>query len=161
MAVFIARALVAPDGEEGLESWIAPTTPTFPDVNAGFWAYRHVEYLKSLKIVGGYTDGLYRPTATVTRDQMAAYISRAIADPKGDEGLTGFTPPATPTFPDVPEDQWAYTYIEYAAANGVVQGYPYLDPQDPDATIYRYLPGHIVTRCQMAVYVARAFGLLP
>jgi len=161
MAVFIARALVAPDGDAGLESWTAPPVPTFPDVDTGFWAYKHVEYLKSLKVVGGYDDGLYRPTATVTRDQMAAYISRAIADPKGDEGLTGFTPPATPTFPDVPEGQWAYTYIEYAAANGVVQGYPYPDPEDSDATIYRYLPDVIVTRSQMAVYVARAFALMP
>jgi len=159
MAVFIARALVAPEGDEGLEGWTAPTTPSFPDVGTSFWAYKHIEYLKSLKIAGGYDDGLYRPTATVTRDQMAAYISRAIADPKGDEGLAGFTPPATPTFPDVPEDQWAYTYIEYAAANGVVQGYPHPDPDDPDATIYRYLPNVIVTRSQMAVYVARAFGL--
>ncbi len=161
MAAFIARALVAPEGDEGLESWTAPVTPSFPDVGTGFWAYKHVEYLKSLKIAGGYDDGLYRPTATVTRSQMAAYMSRAIADPKGDEGLAGFTPPATPTFPDVPEDQWAYTYIEYAVANGVVQGYPYPDPEDPDATIYRYLPGNIVTRCQMAVYVARAFDLMP
>jgi len=160
MAVFIARALVAPDGDAGLESWTAPPVPTFPDVDTGFWAYKHVEYLKSLKVVSGYDDGLYRPTATVTRDQMAAYISRAIADPKGDEGLTGFTPPATPTFPDVPEGQWAYTYIEYAAANGVVQGYPYPDPDDPDATICRYLPNVVVTRAQMAVYVARAFGLM-
>ncbi len=159
MAAFIARALVAPEGDEGLESWTAPVTPTFPDVGTGFWTYKHIEYLKSLKIVGGYDDGLYRPTATVTRSQMAAYMSRAIADPKGDEGLAGFIPPATPTFPDVPVDQWAYTYIEYAAANGVVQGYPYPDPEDPDATIYRYLPGNIVTRSQMAVYVARAFGL--
>ena len=161
MAAFIARALVAPEGDAGLESWSAPATPTFPDVNLGFWAYKHIEYLKSLKIVGGYDDGLYRPSATVTRDQMAAYISRAIADPKGDEGLAGFSPPATPTFPDVPEEQWAYTYIEYAYANGVVQGYPYPDPQDPDATICRYLPNVIVTRCQMAVYVARAFALTP
>ena len=45
------------------------------------------------------------------------------------------------------------------AASGVVQGYPYPDPEDPDATIYRYLPDRIVTRSQMAVYVARAFGL--
>ncbi len=161
MAVFIARALVAPEGDEGLESWTAPATPTFPDVDTGFWAYKHVEYLKSLTIVAGYDDGLYHPTAIVTRDQMAAYISRAIADPKGDEGLAGFTPPATPTFPDVPEDQWAYTYIEYAAANDVVQGYPYPDPDDPDATIYRYLPNVILTRSQMAVYVARAFDLMP
>jgi hypothetical protein len=36
-----------------------------------------VEYLADLGIVAGYSDGLYRPGATVTRDQMAVYVARA------------------------------------------------------------------------------------
>jgi hypothetical protein len=46
----------------------------------------------------------------------------------------------------VPADHWAYRYVEYAVGAGVVQGY--------DATHYR--PDTIVTRDQMAVFVARA-----
>jgi len=85
----------------------------------------------------------------VTRDQMAVYVSRAVVNPTGDAGLQGYTPPATPSFPDVLTSNWAYEYIEYAKAQGIVAGYP-------DGT---YQPGVTVTRDQMAVYVARAFQL--
>jgi len=57
-------------------------------------------------------------------------------------------PPAT--FPDVPADFWSYKHIEYCVGHGVVQGYP-------DGT---YQPLWPVTRDQMAVYIARAFGLI-
>ena len=46
---------------------------------------------------------------------------------------------------------WAYAHIEYCVENGVVQGY-----QDG-----LYHPEKIVTRDQMAVYIARAFELSP
>jgi hypothetical protein len=36
-----------------------------------------VEYLAEEGVVQGYADGLYRPTTTVTRDQMAVYVARA------------------------------------------------------------------------------------
>ena len=55
----------------------------------------------------------------------------------------------TQTFPDVTPSYWAYKYIEYCHAQGVVNGYT-------DGT---YQPGGEVTRDQMAVYVARGFKL--
>ncbi len=149
MAVFIARAIVTPTGEEGIEAYVPPESPTFTDVQASYWAYKHVECLAENGVVEGYPDGLYRPSAIVTRAEMAAYISRAIAEPRGEVGLEGYTPPDTPTFNDLPSDHWAYPYVEYAAENGVVQGY----------TDGSYLPNRKMTRSQMAVYVARAFDL--
>ncbi len=92
--------------------------------------------------MGGYGDGLYHPELAVTRDQMAVYISRALAD--GDENVPAFT--GTPTFPDVPEGFWALKYVEYAVSCSVVAGYP-------DGFCH---PGYQVTRDQMAVYVARS-----
>jgi hypothetical protein len=77
MAVFIARAIVEPTGEEGLADYVPPTTPSFWDVPTTHWAYRHVEYIASQGVTGGYPDGAYRPTVTCTRDQMAVYIARA------------------------------------------------------------------------------------
>lgn len=150
MAVFIARAFVAPEGDAGLDSWEPPATPSFADVPTSYWAYQHIEYLKDQQVVGGYPDGYYRPGTTVTRDQMATYIARAIADPRGEAGLAGYTPPETPSFSDLPTDHWAYKYVEYCADQGVVSGYP--------DGLYR--PQRVVTRDQMAVYVARAFDLL-
>ncbi len=52
------------------------------------------------------------------------------------------------TFTDVPSDFWAWEYVEAAVENGVVQGFP-------DGT---YQPSWIVSRDQMAVYVARALA---
>ena len=76
MAVFGARAIVVPRGEEGLADYEPSPDPTFDDVPSGYWCHRHVEYLAEHSVVEGYSDGLYRPTWRVTRDQMAVYIAR-------------------------------------------------------------------------------------
>ncbi len=119
--------------------------PQFTDVPAGFWAESAIASLVDAGIVQGYSDGTYKPTEPVSRDQMAVYVSRALAG--GDANVP--TGPATASFPDdVPTDQWAYKYVEYAVAQGVVQGY--------DATHYQ--PTLVVDRGQMAVFIARAKG---
>ena len=84
MAAFIARAIVTPNGEEGLAAYSPPERPTFPDVTPDSewsWAYRHVEYLTGHKIVGGYPDGLYHPETPCTRDQIAVYLAKAFRLP--------------------------------------------------------------------------------
>jgi hypothetical protein len=77
MAVFIARAMVDPTGEEGLATYTAPAVATFRDVGTWHWAYRHIEYIAEAGVATGYPDGLYRPASTCTRDQIAVYICRA------------------------------------------------------------------------------------
>jgi len=79
MAVFLARSIVSPTGDEGLADYISPAQPTFPDVPEDHWARKHVEYVASQGIAGGYPDGTYRPESVCTRDQMAVYIARAFA----------------------------------------------------------------------------------
>jgi DNA-binding beta-propeller fold protein YncE len=113
----------------------------FYDVPWYHWAYDYVNACFDAGIVRGYADGLYHPTYAVTRDQMAVFIARALAG--GDEQVP--TGPETATFPDVPSDHWAFRYIEYCHDQAVVQGY-----------WDGYHPGEIVTRGQMAVYVARS-----
>jgi len=77
MAVYVARALVAPTGEAALVDYV-PTDPRdFPDVADTFWAYKHIEYCAENGVVQGYLDGMYHPEVTVTRDQMAVYVARA------------------------------------------------------------------------------------
>ncbi len=86
MAVYVARALVAPTGEPALADYVPADPRNFPDVlNTGYgedeteahWAYRYVEYCVENGVVHGYDDGLYHPERDVTRDQMAVYITRA------------------------------------------------------------------------------------
>ena len=75
MAVFIARALVAPGGDAAIPDPEPP--PSFTDVAADFWAYKQIEYIWSRGVTEGYYDGTYRPDYTCTRDQMAVYVARA------------------------------------------------------------------------------------
>jgi hypothetical protein len=114
----------------------------FDDVPPDHWACNEILACVAEGIVFGYDDGSYHPELAVTRDQMAAYISRALAG--GDENVPEFT--GTPTFPDVPEGFWALKYVEYAVSQNVGGGYE-------DGT---YHPEYQVTRDQMAVYVARS-----
>jgi hypothetical protein len=78
---------------------------------------------------------------------MAVYIARGIAG--GDDNVPSFS--GEPTFDDVPVGFWAVDYVEYIAdpRRAVTEGYP-------DGL---YHPEIVVSRDQMAVYVARAFGL--
>ena len=121
----------------------------FPDVPGDHWAYDFVEYVVAGGIVSGYPDGSYQPDWDVTRAQMAVFMSHSVVSPTGEEGLAEYVPPEDPTFPDVSESDWAYKHVEYIAANDISVGYP-------DGT---YKPMRICGRDQMAVYLARAFGL--
>ena len=117
---------------------------TFPDVTTAHWASAWIEAIAAAGLVGGYPDGTYAPSLPVARDQMAVFVARALEG--GDEYFETYLP-GEPTFPDVPEDHWAYKYIEYCAdpEQDIVRGFP-------DGT---YRPGIEVTRGQMAVFIAR------
>lgn len=73
MAVYIARAR----GWVGLWDDMDTAPDLFPDVPAGFWSGSAIEACVAHDVVVGYPDGLYRPTRSVTRAQMAVYIARA------------------------------------------------------------------------------------
>jgi len=144
MAAYIARAIAG--GDDNVPAYTG--TPTFPDVSSTHWALRYVEYAVSQGVVGGYDDGGYHPNDPVDRGQMAVFVARAMAG--GDGNVPAYT--GSPSFPDVDSGFWAYEYIQYIADDkrNVTQGY----------TDGLYHPETVVSRDQMAVYVARAFGLL-
>jgi hypothetical protein len=140
MAVYLARALAGGDANVPP----GPSTPTFWDVPVDHWAYEYIEYCTARGAVRGVFVGCYLPGKAVDRAQMAVFLAMAVA-------AGGPTPsrPLTATFDDVPTSFWAFPYIEYLRQRGVVSGYP-------DGL---YHPEIVVTRDQMAVYVARAFSL--
>jgi hypothetical protein len=107
------------------------------------WARFYVEECagRAPMIVSGFGASDYRPLLTVGRDAMAVYVARA-----ADYDL------ATPTgqvFPDVSARHWAAPEIKACVDHKVVQGYP-------DG---KYCPGNVVTRDQMAVFMANALEL--
>ncbi|MGD0112163.1 MAG: S-layer homology domain-containing protein [Armatimonadota bacterium] len=140
--------ILAPQGYEFLRldemNDLARQIDHFFDVGTKYWAHDQIEACFKAGIVQGYSDNYYQPTDPVTRDQMAVYISRALAG--GDAKVP--TGPATATFSDVATDYWAFKYVEYAVDQGVVKGYS-------DGT---YKPADQVTRDQMSVFIARAIA---
>ncbi len=155
MAVYVSRAVAGGDASVPT----GPVEPSFSDVGTDHWAYDHIEFALSQNIVEGYVEGDYRPEPELTRDQMAVYVARAMVAPTGEAALEDYMPADPRDFHDVPstgygddgtEAFWAYKHIEYCVEHDVVKGY--------DDGLYH--PEWVVTRDQMAVYVARAFGLV-
>lgn len=138
-AVFLARALAGGDSKVP----VGPATASFKDVSTTYWAFKYIEYVKVKGIISGYSDGTFRPTTNITRDQMAVFIARAIAG--GDAKVPAG--PTTPTFKDVPTNYWAYKYIEYLAKKGIISGYA-------DGTFH---PTENLTRAQAAAFMSKAF----
>ncbi len=111
-----------------------------------FWAFHEIEACYRAGIVSGYEGGIYQPSWSVSRDQMATYIARALAggDDKVPQDYT------TPSFTDIPATHWAFNYIEYTAEQNIVRGY------DDGSGSFYYAPAQLVDRGTMAVYIARS-----
>lgn len=122
-----------------------PSTTTFCDVPAGYWAYNQIQQVYAKQITlgcGNYYNGrlMYCPDGQVTRAQMAAFIERAM----------GNTAPPTPPrqrFTDVPSTYWAYNFIDKFAQDGITQGCG-------DGTTF--CPEQAVTRAEMAKFMVAA-----
>ncbi|CAN5629372.1 hypothetical protein BH23PAT1_BH23PAT1_4450 [soil metagenome] len=102
---------------------------------------KNVDCAYSEEIVEGFLDGTYRPEVTVRRDQMAAYIARAITTAGGDLPET-----ASHRFLDVRRDSVHADNINRLAAAGIVEGTSSLE----------FSPGDKVRRDQMASFLVRA-----
>lgn len=139
LAVVVARAKAGGDAAVP-----RPTTMTFSDVSSTYWAYKYIEYVNSIQAMTGYPP-LFKPDDFADRASLAVVIARAVA------GSDAAVPagPKTPTFSDVPLDNWAYKYIEYLKAQNVLEGYS-------DGT---FRPTDISQRWTIAVALARAKGL--
>jgi len=115
---------------------------SFLDVPTGFWAKEYIRALYCEGITSGYADVTYRPAQNVQRSQMAAFIIRA-------EFGEDFSYSPTPHFTDVPDDHWAFKYVQKMYDEGITTGYP-------DGT---YRPSQNVTRGQMAAFIIKGlFG---
>jgi len=81
VAVVLSRLVDLSDHD--LAAFVPPPcgSETFPDVPCDFGLYRFVEYAKSKGLVSGFADGKFRPRISVTRAQLAVFITRAAGLP--------------------------------------------------------------------------------
>ena len=137
MAAFIMRAL----GEFNPPT---PATQRFTDVPPTNQFYSFIDRLAALNITLGCGGGNYCPTNPVLREQMAAFIVRALGESN---------PPNPPfqRFNDVPPSNQFYNFIDRMAVLNITQGCSASPPM--------YCPASVVTRAQMAAFLVRAFSL--
>ena len=129
MAAFIIRAKYG-------ESFNYTTTPYITDVPSTHTFFKYVQKLKDDGITA--VSGTYGVDNEVTRGQMAAFIIRA----KYGEN---FTYTQTPYFTDVPSTHGFFKYVQKLKDDGIT------------TVTVTYGVDNIVTRAQMAAFLARAF----
>ncbi|HVN66947.1 MAG TPA: S-layer homology domain-containing protein, partial [Candidatus Sulfotelmatobacter sp.] len=115
---------------------------TFADLPDGYWAKFPIEANASLGTVNGFADGSFKPENGLSRADQVAMLVRA-------KGITVPAEPAKVVFRDVKPDFWAAKYIEIAAREGLVEGYP-------DKT---FRPNNDISRVEGIVMTTRFAGL--
>jgi glucose/arabinose dehydrogenase len=135
MAAFIIRAL-------GEFNPPPPAMQRFLDVPPTNLFYAFIDRMAVLQITLGCGGGNYCPTQSVTREQMAAFIMRALGEPNPPE-------PPSQRFLDVPPTNLFYRFIDRMAVRGITLG----------CGGGNYCPSSAVSRDQMAAFLVRAFSL--
>jgi hypothetical protein len=107
-----------------------------------------IEELASLQITGGCGGGNYCPGSTVTRQQMAVFLLKAL------EGSSYDPPDCTGVFDDVPCTPGIgfSDWIEELASRGITGGCSAAPPL--------YCPTNPNNRGQMAAFLVKTFGLV-
>jgi glucose/arabinose dehydrogenase len=119
---------------QGVEFFDVPVTNIF---------YTEIGKLSARGVTTGCGGGNYCPSQAVTREEMAAFIMRAL-------GELNPPPPTMQRFTDVPPTNQFYAFIDRLAELMITQG----------CTQTMYCPTGQVTRQQMAAFLMRTLGEL-
>lgn len=114
-------------------------TNDYTDVNAGDWFNNAISTLSSAGIVTGYNDGTFRPNQPITRGEMAKIIANFANLNKGTKSFTDLS------------GHWSKTYVEFAAGNGWIAGYP-------DGS---FRPDQKITRAETVTMINRVLERVP
>ena len=116
--------------------WTEPEEPAtdvsdiFLDVTPNAWYKDAIQYAYDNGLMTGVSDTEFAPEATTTRAMIVSILAR----------LKGVTTAQAAGFADVDDNEWYATAVNWAAANGVVNGYE-------DNT---FQPNTAITREQLA-----------
>ena len=78
-----------------------------------------VDVMSAVKVIDGYTDGSFNPTATLTRGAAAKIICNLILGPTTASALVADAAP----YSDVPTNHTFAGYIAYCQKEGIISGY--------------------------------------
>ncbi|CAG9607754.1 M14 family zinc carboxypeptidase [Pseudoneobacillus rhizosphaerae] len=110
---------------------------TFLDVAKSQWAFTSIKNMKDLGWMNGISATHFGVNNGLTREQLAVILVRALKLP--------IQIPEQPSFDDIPTTHWAYSAIETAKANQLMNG---VNPTT-------FGKGRTVTREQIAAILAR------
>jgi N-acetylmuramoyl-L-alanine amidase len=120
---------------------VAPTASSsgsakFTDIERDIYK-ADIEKAVALGFIAGFKDQTFRPTESLTREQLVSMVFGALETIDG----LDLKAPVVPTqpYPDVDSARWSATKIQWAKENDIVKGYP-------DAS---FKPGNPVTRAEL------------
>ncbi|MDO4541459.1 MAG: S-layer homology domain-containing protein [Bacillota bacterium] len=126
---------------------ISYDAPGFSDLSNNHWAFDYITSLVNQSIIKGYSDGTFRPEASITRAEFMKILG-GHAENNG-HNVYNYT---TQRFTDVNSSHWAYTYVNWGQQKGVVSG-------NGDG---KFNPDAKITRQEMAVmlynYATKVLG---
>ncbi|MBB6635238.1 InlB B-repeat-containing protein [Cohnella thailandensis] len=136
-AAIVVRALGLPD---------TGTASGFADVEDGAWYAGAADQAQRIGLIEGYSDGTFRPNATITREEAVAITARAMELVGVDTVLSAEdSARILSAFKDAEDiGSWAKPSAAAAVANGLAAG-----------SGSRFMPGSKMTRAETAAIVQR------
>lgn len=116
------------------------TLSGFNDIQ-NHWAKEYIDFTVKEKLFDGTSATTFSPNVNMTRAMFVTVLGRFCNVDTNTYGGTSFS--------DVPTGTWYSSYVEWAAQNGVTDGYP-------DGT---FRPGETINREQMATLILRFCAL--
>lgn len=123
-----------------LDGKVSPAV--FTDVPESHWASEAINYVASMEIFKGYTDGSFKPDQTITRAEFSVAVFKLIGIKLSKTDKSGFTDTL---------EHWASGYIDQLYALGFIKGYS-------DRT---FKPDSLLKRSECVTLINRALNRGP
>lgn len=124
----------------------ADSSSNFTDVSSDVWYYQAVSTAQALKLVNGRNEGLFGAKESITRQEIAVILFRALS-------VVSFQPDyssKTVVFADQKQiGAYAREAVEHLQQTGIINGYS-------DGT---FRPLNLTTRAEAAALIYRIMGL--
>ncbi len=111
----------------------------YTDVNKGHWAFSEIQSLYNKSLIKGYSNGTFKPEASITRAEAATIIARAL----------NLSTTKDSSFKDVSNGHYAYSAIAAVEQAGIIKG------QEAG----KFNPNGQLSRAEMAAILTRAYKL--